>query len=522
MDRGRTVGLVIGVAAAAVSGALLVLALGRSGLAARLSITQLALLAAGLVALLAPLYFVVQRALVGRWSGARAARDKALSHARVGLAGADDEVDVIAALGDVLAALGASPAYLVRVGEENEERVLRCSVLVGAARAAPLPERIGPAEFGPVAEVLERGATLRARDGDASVASSASGVRPPFWAHYGVERVIPCAAAQRVEALLVCGASVAFGPADEEQFEELARQVGAALSRIRRVSELRAAHDELGAQVMEQTGALDQTLANLSRTEDELVEAQSQAVVTKLVAGVVHELNTPLGTLRSSLDTLRRANERCRDLVAGLTAGNSDERSPPAAAARALKLTDVQRSSIEVIEESCDRVSRFVDRLERLVALDAADVAPIDVCQSLSDALTLARSSVGAEREVTLRVPDEAPRVEGPPAKLNWVFVTLIENALKAVDSRGSVTISVERDGGWTTVRIEDTGKGIAQLKVDKLFDFAFTAKMGGRIGLRVGLPASKRIVRSLGGDLRISSQLGVGTTVEVKLPAPS
>lgn len=161
----------------------------------------------------------------------------------------------------------------------------------------------------------------------------------------------------------------------------------------------------------------------------------------------------------------------------------------------------------------------MLESLRRFVALDEAEVKPVDLARALCDAATLVRPSLPEGAQVVIDVPQDLPRVRCKPARISRIFLNLLQNSASAVDGAGRIVLRAHPRADHVVVTVQDNGRGIPQAHMAQLFDVGFTTKAGGRVGLRLGLPTSKRWVEELGGTLTVASREGEGTTVTVDLP---
>ena len=104
------------------------------------------------------------------------------------------------------------------------------------------------------------------------------------------------------------------------------------------------------------------------------------------------------------------------------------------------------------------------------------------------------------------------------PARLNMMFMNLLQNAVDAMDRDGEIRLSVRRRDGQAGISISDSGRGISAEQLPSIFDPGFTDKQG-RMGLRLGLSSARRTIKEVGGDISVHSTEGEGTTVELTLP---
>ena len=114
--------------------------------------------------------------------------------------------------------------------------------------------------------------------------------------------------------------------------------------------------------------------------------------------------------------------------------------------------------------------------------------------------------------------PESLSTVECQPARLNRVFLSLIENAANAIEGDGEIRLHVAETQGGIEIDVSDDGPGIAKSELPTLFEVGLSRK-GARVGMRLGLPMSRASVQEMGGSLSISSVEGEGTTVRIFLP---
>lgn len=260
---------------------------------------------------------------------------------------------------------------------------------------------------------------------------------------------------------------------------------------------------------------LQQALSDLKEAQVQLIGAAKQAAVGRLVSGILHEVNTPLGAIQSSTDTLCTAFGRCGDIVSA----HADENTT--AGKRALRAVAMAPKLSESVTSSVRRLVSVVNRMSRFVSLDESEQKAIDVRVSVDTALGLVMEGVGDRITVKRDYAEEVPDVTCFPAKLNQAILSLVRNAVEAIDERGEIAVRVTRDEGRAVVQIQDTGRGIPQDKLQGIFDIGFT-KQAGKIGMQLGLPMSKRYVDEIDGTIDIVSTPGEGTTVRVSLPLGS
>ena len=223
----------------------------------------------------------------------------------------------------------------------------------------------------------------------------------------------------------------------------------------------------------------------------------------ELTASVVHGLNNLLGAMAV----------QSAELLNAAPAADAD---------------DIRTSGLQLIHQAALDASGLVQRLRYLSRGEspapAPPLEPIDLGRVLTDALALARSSWQGRDGASTRPIEATVEIEGTllvrgvAADLREIAVNLILNAVDAMPQGGRVLVrGVERDGA-VIVTCQDTGTGIPQAVLDRIFEPFFTTK--GRHGTGLGLVIVQDVVTRLGGEVRVSSEVGVGTTVTLLLPA--
>jgi two-component system NtrC family sensor kinase len=420
------------------------------------------------------------------------------------------------------------------------DKSMQCIALGSSARSSsddeivPLPAHLVPSLIAPVRRALETQHIVTAYDSAAASAQvaqperlSASGTvsarcdEGTFWSRFGMEAVVPLTVGtefngSRVVGCLLLGPRLDGKPldsADEHLIFTLANQLSVAVENTAAFEEIRSLKDNLEQQVLDRTQDLSRALSELKRAQVQLIESEKQAMLGRLVAGMAHEINTPLGTLRSSVDTLGRVVGGYRRYVETQSGRGDGE------AKRLERSSSAAEGLLSVMNDSADRLMRLMGSLKRFVSLDQSSHQRLDVRESIDSALAVLGPSLTPGITIRQNYVDSDLRIKGDPAKLNQLFWNLLQNSLTALQGKGEIRIDARRDKGQIKVDLSDNGVGIPEERLHDVFDFGFTHK-NGRVGLRLGLPTSKLTVDELGGEISIHSVPGEGTSVHLRLPA--
>jgi signal transduction histidine kinase len=299
----------------------------------------------------------------------------------------------------------------------------------------------------------------------------------------------------------------------EEVFNEDFEQK---LKNLRAAHEIEASAREaemqrlLNVELNDKNEQLEETLRELRDTQAQLLHDGKMAALGSLVAGLVHEVNTPVGAIVSSMDTTLRAIERLTR-EANTAAGGKEARDHGA-------LLDLLQVNAQNALSSAQRLHTIVGSLKNFARLDEAPFQRIDIHAGIESTLTLIAPEIGDGVRVTKEF-GALPRVFAYPSELNQVFMNLLLNAAQAHrDRKGSISIRTWAGDGRVNIEIADDGRGIAPEKLEHLFEPGFTRKQD-TVRMRTGLYTSYNIVRNHRGDIAVDSTVGRGTTFRVSIP---
>jgi len=238
--------------------------------------------------------------------------------------------------------------------------------------------------------------------------------------------------------------------------------------------------------------------------QTQLIQSEKMASLGLLAAGVAHEINTPMGAIRSNNDILSRAVGKMRHLVD--TQHNRELN-------RLLGiLDDVCRNN----NVATERIMSIVGSLKNFARLDEAERKKVDIHEGLDSTLTLVRHEL-TNRIQLIKQYAELPDIECFPNQLNQVFMNIMVNAIQAIPGHGTITIKTSRDHASVKIAISDSGTGIAPENLGKVFDPGYTTK-GVGVGTGLGLSISYKIVQNHGGKIDIESS-SQGSTFTITLP---
>lgn len=288
------------------------------------------------------------------------------------------------------------------------------------------------------------------------------------------------------------------------------------------------------ARVAQSSARLSDAYRELQASQAQLVQSEKMASLGQMVAGVAHEINTPLGYVRNNIEMIDGAFQRISSVLAEheqlielMSAEVPDEHGIHAQLLKANEASADLRDA-HIIEDSAalfkdtlfgaDQIKELVINLRNFSRLDQARVADINLNDCLDQTLVIANNVLKNKLEVIRRF-GEIPPVRCSPSQINQVLLNLITNAAHAIEhDEGKLLLKTEADDKWVHISIQDNGKGIPQENLQKIFDPFFTTKPIGQ-GTGLGLSISFQIVQAHGGTLRVASKVGKGSRFTISLP---
>ncbi len=268
-----------------------------------------------------------------------------------------------------------------------------------------------------------------------------------------------------------------------------------------------AMEQEKNRELQEKNEQLEQLLAELSATQSQLVHSEKMAALGSLVAGVVHEINTPLGVMTSANDVIKRC-------VAALAELHRDD---GISVDRDSRLVRVMLENQTVLESALERLLALMRSLKTFSRLDEASFQQADIHEGINSALQLLEPELNGRIKLEKNF-GEVPAFPHYPGELNQVFMNLLRNAVESIRDDGKISITTKNDKHRIKVIISDSGTGIPQQQLEHLFEPTFSRK-GSRIKAGLGLFAAYNIVKKHQGDIKVESEIGRGTTVTLDLP---
>lgn len=300
------------------------------------------------------------------------------------------------------------------------------------------------------------------------------------------------------------------------------------------LSRLAVSYRLLESRVQERTRELSTALHQLKESESQLIQTEKMSSLGQMVAGIAHEINTPLAYVKNSLGSVAGKLPEVKQLIVEtnklLKLMESGEPDPDRLQAKFLSVRELihhfaeQQALAELGQLATDglyginQISEIVLNLKNFSRLDRSKVSSFNLNEGLESSLLLAKHEL--KHLKINRQFGEIPAITCSPSQLNQVFLNLINNAAQAIESgTGELTLKTRvEDAQHIAVEISDNGKGIPPEIMSKIFDPFFTTKAVGK-GTGLGLSISYKIIEQHGGKISVDSVVGKGTTFTIVLP---
>jgi signal transduction histidine kinase len=242
-------------------------------------------------------------------------------------------------------------------------------------------------------------------------------------------------------------------------------------------------------------------LHSTQELQSRLLLADSSATINRLSAALAHELASPIGTASSAIDTLLSVSARQADAAPG------DQK----------RLAELQSDLLKSLRNSMQRLKKLVDRFHHVTNLDETSTQQANVNEILKTAIDEVKEETG---DVSFRLDlNPLPDMPCRPQQLLAVFQNVLTNAAQAMDGAGTVSVTTSTSDSRVEVTIRDTGRGIPPAKLARIFDPMFEVADGRISTGNWSLFTSRQFIKDHGGEMRIQSEEGRGTTVTVLLP---
>ena len=244
----------------------------------------------------------------------------------------------------------------------------------------------------------------------------------------------------------------------------------------------------------EMVNDLTKALEELKATQLQLINSAKMASLGQLVAGVAHEINTPLASIKSN-------NEITKKIIKQIT--DKD-------------LYELLEETNNLDKEAIERINLLVVSLRKYVRLDEAELQEANINQEIDLTLELLRHETKNRIEIVKNY-GKLPPVKCYPNMLNQVFTNILQNAIHAIKDKGTISIDTSYKNRNLIVKIKDNGCGIKE--PGKIFDLGYTTK-GVGVGTGMGLAISQKIIEKHKGKINVKTKINKGSEFSITIPS--
>lgn len=278
---------------------------------------------------------------------------------------------------------------------------------------------------------------------------------------------------------------------------------------------------------------LNRAYTQLASSQAQLVQSEKMAALGQMVAGVAHEINTPLGYVNNNVEMLRefvaqmqfilQAHEQLAETLLAPDSTDVD-------IAECLATVDEMEADLDMPTWFADldqlfndtfygvrQISELVIGLKDFSRLDQAPTDNVSLNDCVESALLIGRNALKYKVQVLKRL-GELPKIRCAASQINQVLLNLLTNAAQAIQDQGYILIKTWCDDERVHVSIQDTGCGIPPENLRRIFDPFYTTKPVGE-GTGLGLSISFKIIQQHQGHIRVASEVGKGTRFVLSLP---
>ena len=270
---------------------------------------------------------------------------------------------------------------------------------------------------------------------------------------------------------------------------------------------------------------LTEALAALKRSQAKVLHQEKMASVGQLAAGVAREIGDPIGFIDSNLSTLGKYLSRIAGFLAiqsgCIAAGAPPEQVESVRAQQAsLKIDYILKDLEDLVRESmegAERLRSVVADLKSFSRADEGEYRQADLNDCLRSAIDAAWN--GIRHKATLKKElGEIPPTRCCPRQMRQAFANLLVNASRAIEDRGVITVRSWEEDGTVCVSVADTGRGMPEAGLDRIFEPFFATKEAGK-GTGLGLSIACDIVKGHNGEITVRSGPEEGTVFTVRIP---
>lgn len=257
---------------------------------------------------------------------------------------------------------------------------------------------------------------------------------------------------------------------------------------------------------------LAETFENLKQTQVQLIHSEKLAALGDLIAGVAHEVNTPIAVINNSAYLTERVLQKIEDVIA-----NSRALEDIKSIGSVYGSFKILRDNTQLAEKAAIRITEVVDNLKKFTQLDQSEYQDFDIHEGIESTLAVLKPQIPAGINL-IKNFGVLPEIRCNPRELNQVFMTLLLNACEAIGEVGTIWIETTTENNSIATKIRDDGKGISKDRLAKIFDINIRHK-DGKMRMRAGLATCYNIIQKHNGKIEVKSKVRKGTEFRIVLP---
>ncbi len=305
-------------------------------------------------------------------------------------------------------------------------------------------------------------------------------------------------------------------------FEEIDKLVDAYNHMAGQLNDL---YESLEAKVEDRTKELEEANKKLKETQTMMVHSEKMRSLGELVAGIAHEINNPINFIYGNIMILDNYQKDLITLVDKYTALEGQINQ-----ANVKEINDFkQKIDIEFLKDdindlikSClegvERTKNIILDLKNFSRMDEMIFSECNIPKEIDTTLNILNNKIKNRITVHKNYEQNLPKIEAYGGQINQVFMNILDNAQGAIKGVGDIFITIKREGDNIAIQFEDTGCGIKQENINKIFEPFYTTKPVGQ-GTGLGMSIAYRVIEAHNGKISVESEIGKGTKVTVILP---
>lgn len=265
---------------------------------------------------------------------------------------------------------------------------------------------------------------------------------------------------------------------------------------------------------------VNEQVKTIEGTQRQLYQAEKMASVGQLAAGVAHEINNPIGFIRSNLNSARGYVQQLAELEPIIKARDANQLAD---VWQKKQFDGLLEDFSDLLQESisgADRVARIVADLKSFSSVDRGGVENADLNDCIRSVCNVASVHAAGHARIELEL-EALPKLNCNAGHINQALMNILLNAIKAIKENGRIVVRSKVANREIVISISDNGAGIPSDVLPRIFDPFFTTHDVGQ-GTGLGLSVCRDIIIAHGGRIEVESESGQGTTFVIYLPIPA